>query len=117
MLLVRNLSLRDWRNFDDRTIGLDEGMTVLFGCNASGKTNIIEALQMLTSGRSFRRPRPAELVREGQGRALASARLEGDGRLIDVCCEVEGARRHFEKNGKRCHAADLPETMMSVLSS
>lgn len=115
MLLVRSLSLRDWRNFDDRTIGLGEGMTVLHGRNASGKTNVVEALQTLTSGHSFRRPRPAELVREGQGRALASARLEGDGRVIDVCCKVEGTRRHFERNGKRCHAADLPETMMSVL--
>ena len=93
MLLVRSLSLRDWRNFDDRAIGLGEGMTVLHGRNASGKTNVVEALQTLTSGRSFRHPRPAELVREGQGRALALARLEGDGRVIDVCCKVEGTRR------------------------
>ena len=71
MLLVRSLSLRDWRNFDDRTIGFGEGMTVLHGRNASGKTNVVEALQTLTSGRSFRHPSSCARARGGHSHRRA----------------------------------------------
>lgn len=116
-LLVRSLGLRNWRNFDERNIALADGMTVLHGRNAAGKTNAIEALQMLTAGFSFRHSKPAQLVREDQSYALIAARLEGDGRVVDVSCEIDPTRRRFMRNGKRCQAQDLPSTLMSVLFS
>ena len=114
-LYVDSLELRDWRNFEARDIAFAEGMTVLWGPNAVGKTNTVEALQLLTAGASFRRPRPAQLVREGCESAKATARLKGDGRVLDVDCLVEAGRRRFRRNGKPCHASDVPETLMSVL--
>ena len=114
-LLVSSLELRDWRNFEQRDIAFAPGMTVLHGPNAVGKTNTVEALQMLTAGASFRKPRPAQLVREGAESALATAHLRGDGRVVDVSCVVEGARRKFRRNGKPCQSADVPESLMSVL--
>ncbi len=114
-LLVRELSLVDFRSFDRLEVSPAEGVTVLVGPNAAGKTNTVEALQLLTAGRSFRAPRPRDLVRDGAARARASARLEGDGRVVDVRCDVEAGRRGFWRNGKRCQAADMPESLMSVL--
>ena len=63
-LAVERVTLRDWRNFEHLTCELSGGLTVLVGPNATGKTNTIEALQLLTAGESFRRPRTADLVRE-----------------------------------------------------
>lgn len=114
-LLVDTLELRDWRNFEERTLSFSPRMTVLHGPNAVGKTNTIEALQLLTAGASFRRPRPVQLVREGAEVARADARLTGDGRVVDMTCLVEGARRKFRRNGKPCQASDVPESLMSVL--
>ncbi|OFK22256.1 DNA replication/repair protein RecF [Olsenella sp. HMSC062G07] len=114
-LLVRTLTLDDWRNFRHESLTFAGGMTILHGHNAAGKTNVIEALQLLTAGCSFRRPRPQDLILEGASCARAAATLTGDGRVIDVACRVEGARRLFERNGKRCVAADLPASLMSVL--
>ena len=114
-LLVSSLELRDWRNFESRDVAFDEGMTVLHGPNAVGKTNTVEALQMLTAGASFRHPRPVQLVRDGAQAARATAHLRGDGRVIDVSCVVEGSRRKFRRNGKPCQSADVPENLMSVL--
>lgn len=112
---MRELSLADFRSFERLEVLPSEGVTVLVGPNAAGKTNTVEALQLLTSGRSFRRPRPRDLVREGARAARAEARLEGDGRVVDVRCDVEDGRRQFSRNGKRCQAADMPESLMSVL--
>ena len=72
-LQVTTLELRDWRSFGSRDIDFG-GMTVLHGRNAVGKTNTVEALQMLTAGQSFRKPKPAQQIREGAESAKISVR-------------------------------------------
>lgn len=114
-LALTRIELTDWRSFSERTLDLSRGLTVLVGPNATGKTNTVEALQLLTSGTSFRKPRTADLVREGAERARAWARLEGDGRVIDVCCMVEAGRRKMTRNGKPARPSDLSATLMSVI--
>ena len=112
-LVVDTLELRDWRNFEQRDIAFSPGMTVLVGPNAVGKTNTVEALQMLTAGMSFRHPRPVQLVREGCESAKATVNLTGDGRVIDVSCIVESSRRKFRRNGKPCQSSDVPSDVMT----
>ena len=115
-LSVTRVAMRDWRCFEERSIDLGAGLNVLCGPNATGKTNTVEALQLLTAGSSFRRPRTADLVREGAERGVAQARLEGDGRVVDVrCVAARGRRRTWERNGKPARPADLSATLMSVL--
>lgn len=114
-LLVTTLSLADFRSFERLEVELSPAVTVLAGPNATGKTNTVEAIQLLTSGASFRRPTPGQLVREGAASARADARLEGDGRVIDVRLDVTARSRRFSRNGKACRAADMPQNLMSVL--
>ncbi len=83
-MFARNLSVARYRSFDSYRLDLDEGVTVLAGPNAAGKTNLIEALQLLTSGASFRHPTAGELVHDGTGSCRLELRLEGDGRVLDM---------------------------------
>lgn len=114
-LLAHTLELRDWRSFASTDIVFAPGMTVLHGPNAVGKTNAVEALQLLTAGFSFRKPRPVQLVREGCESAKATLRLEGDGRVVDTSCVVDGTRRKFRRMGKPCQASEVPRMLMSVM--
>ena len=114
-IFARDLEVVDYRNFPAYVLALDPGLTVLVGHNAAGKTNLVEALQLLTSGRSFRKPSPAELVREGAESCRLNLKLEGDGRVIDLGCSVEGGKRSFSRNGKRCRAAGVRGVVPSVL--
>ena len=118
-LLVTRLALADFRSFERLELAPSPTVTVLVGPNAAGKTNTVEALQLLTAGASFRRPSPRELVREGEKCARVDARLEGDGRVVELRCDVtcEPSARRFSRNGKRCQAADMPRDLMSVLFS
>ena len=116
-LIVTELSLADFRSFERLSVRLAPGVSVFCGPNAAGKTNTVEALQLLTSGQSFRRPAPAQLVRDGAESARIDARLEGDGRVLDARLDVVAGRRQFSRNGKRCQAADMPGELMSVLFS
>lgn len=114
-LKVLDLVLTDFRNFHEREIIPSEGMTILLGRNARGKTNTIEALQLLTAGVSFRNALPRQLLREGCGQGKISAQLRGDGRVVDVALELAPSRRRFTVNGKRVHSHEVPHTLMSVL--
>lgn len=114
-LVVTHVSFRDFRNLGNRELDPAPGVTVLVGPNAAGKTNTVEALQYLTTGSSFRRPSPAELVGPGVAEAHVRGRLEGDGRVVDVELAATLEKRRFLKNGKPCRAADLAGTLLSVL--
>ncbi|MBM6778240.1 DNA replication and repair protein RecF [Collinsella tanakaei] len=114
-IYARTLDVHDFRSYDSFELALAEDVTVLVGPNAAGKTNLVEAIQLLTAGQSFRRPSPADLVRDGASRAQASLRLEGDGRLVDLGITAERGRRNFTKNGKRVTTAGVRGILPSVL--
>ena len=114
-MFARNLSVARYRSFDSYRLDLDEGVTVLAGPNAAGKTNLIEALQLLTSGASFRHPTATELVHDGTGSCRLELRLEGDGRVLDMGLGVEDGKCSFSRNGKRCSAAGVRGVLPSVL--
>ena len=62
---VTKLKLRDFRNYQNLEIGFDPGVNLIVGDNAQGKTNMLEALIYLGSGKSFRTQKSGELVRFG----------------------------------------------------
>ena len=114
-MYARDLSVARYRSFDSYRLALSDGVTVLAGPNAAGKTNLIEALQLLTSGTSFRHPTAADLVRDGAGPCKVELRLEGDGRVLDMGLSVEDGKRSFSRNGKRCAASGVRGVLPSVL--
>lgn len=114
-LTVSSIAFRNYRNLATLELVPSAGVTVLVGPNAAGKTNTVEALQYVTSGQSFRRPSPAELIAPGAAEASVMARLTGDGRVVDVEMRVTPQSRKFLRNGKPCRGADLAGTLLSVL--
>ncbi len=114
-LKVASLAARDWRNLERLDLALDPSLTLLVGPNASGKTNTIEALTLLTRASSPRHAKAADLVREGARSAWAKARLEGDGRVIDLAISVNDGRSAFSRNGKPTTPGAIQGTLLSVL--
>lgn len=78
------------------------GLTILVGANASGKTNVIEAVQLITTGQSFRRPKWEDLVRWGDERAVVTAGFSGRNTVSVVEMRVSnGGQRTNLINGVR----------------
>ena len=59
---IAELTLKNYRNFINETIAPGDGVNIIFGDNAQGKTNLLEAIWMFTGGRSFRGATDADLV-------------------------------------------------------
>lgn len=114
-MLAGTLAANDYRNFSSFELALDPRITILVGRNAAGKTNLIEALQLLTSGRSFRRPRTSELVRDGCERGSIGLTLSGEGRELSIRCLLEKDSRTFQLNGKRVQPSGIRGILPSVL--
>jgi DNA replication and repair protein RecF len=98
---ITRIELRDFRNYERLLLEPSETLTVLVGPNAAGKTNIVEAIQLATSTRSFRRPELADVVRWGADTALVSIRAEEGARLLEIDLEIDSeGRRTYTVNGQ-----------------
>jgi len=70
--MISSIRLQDFRSYSDDSFEFDPGVNIVVGPNASGKTNLLEAVLVLARGSSYR-VRDAELVKFGK----AWARLDG----------------------------------------
>lgn len=60
---IKNITLQNFRSFKEKKISFDETTTIIVGPNASGKTNILEAINLLATGKSFRAEREEEVIK------------------------------------------------------
>lgn len=63
---IRNLKLRNFRNYDHLNMDFSDSFNIIYGNNAQGKTNIIEAVFLCASGRSHRTSKDQELLKNGE---------------------------------------------------
>lgn len=62
-MLIKSLKLKDFRNYNNLDLEFENAFNIIYGNNAQGKTNIIEAIFLCAAGRSHRTSRDIELVR------------------------------------------------------
>src|ERR1700738_3367797 len=102
-MIYTAVRLADFRNYESLDFSPESGLNVLVGPNAQGKSNLLEALAMLATGKSFRAHRESELIRSGAERA----EIGGEARIaageIRLRCTIArspvGTRKNFEVNG------------------
>ena len=101
-LLVKRVRLTNFRNYQQAEFEFGEGLTVIGGPNAAGKTSVVEALQLTTAAQSFRNPPWKETIRWGETEAAVSMEATGDGRSLVVNMRTCAAgRRYYSVNGKK----------------
>lgn len=74
---LARLKLRDFRNYARLDAAFEPGFHVLLGDNAHGKTNLLEAIYLLATLRSFRGVTGAQMVRQGQKGLFVAAQAVG----------------------------------------
>src|SRR3954451_14654931 len=77
-MVVRSISLRDFRNYPRAELTLADGLTVVHGPNGAGKTNLLEAIYFSLTARSCRTSNERELVRSGEAVTRVVTEVLGD---------------------------------------
>lgn len=101
---VRSLCFENYRNLLPGEFSPQNGVNVIWGSNAQGKTNLLEAMWLFTGGHSFRGSRDSDLIRREQdGSSRENARLvlafTGGGREQQAEIRLQNGRRSATLNG------------------
>ncbi len=121
--LVTGLALQNFRQHSSFVIQFPTQSTVIIGPNASGKTTILEAVHMLSTGNSFRAGKIEEMILfdEELGRVKAKTTLNGESDEVEIMLTrgvVQGKRtqhRLFSVNGVKKRKKDAVGKFFTVL--
>lgn len=77
-MILKQLRLQNFRLFTSKQLDFIKQTTLILGPNASGKTNILEAIYLLASGKSFRAIKEAEVIRNGADFSVIQSTINPD---------------------------------------
>ena len=100
---LNRITLANFRNYSHLELEPSPGLNVFVGANAQGKSNLLEAIAMLGTGKSFRSSRDADIIRDG----LELAAVSGDAKIrageVHLGCTIaktqRGTRKTYTVNG------------------
>ncbi|MEH2027247.1 DNA replication/repair protein RecF [Nostoc sp.] len=100
-MYLKTLNLRQFRNYQDQKVEFTAAKTILVGNNAQGKSNLLEAVELLATLRSHRMTRDRDLVQEGEAIAQINATLERQTGLSELTLTLRrNGRRSVALNGE-----------------
>jgi DNA replication and repair protein RecF len=114
-----SLELKNYRNFADLKLNLDEGVQIFVGQNGQGKTNILESIYLCCRGVSFRATTTQSLVNQNYPGQLAYVKsaIQKSGLEFQIRYQFNEGKRSLILNEKRATSQDLVERFPVILFS
>ncbi len=116
-MYCKEVRIRELRNIENAAVSFCDGVNILEGKNAEGKTNLLEAIFYTSVGRSFRGAHTPELIRFGQQRAEIELDFRDKQREQSIKVTLfRDKQRKIEKNGiKMDKLSDIVGAFRAVL--
>lgn len=83
-MLIKELELNRFRSYESQKIEFDKGINIIYGNNGEGKTNIVEAIYLLSIGRSFRTSKDKEMINLNYDTSYIKALVENNQRQFKI---------------------------------
>ncbi len=117
-MYVKKLEFKNYRNLIDGEINPSEKINVIYGNNAQGKTNIVEALWLFCGGHSFKGSKENEFIKFGEKFAKIKAEFFSQEREQEAEIVFKGNKKEVIINGvKKNSSASLIEKFNAVVFS
>lgn len=97
-MFLQTLYLRNFRNYEEESFTFCPNINLIEGGNAQGKTNLLEAIYLLSCGRSFRTPHLSDLIRHGETFFYLEAHFIKDGIAQTLKMSFDGKLRKMQYN-------------------
>ncbi len=114
-MIISRLELADFRNYSTAQLELEAGPTLLIGSNGQGKTNLVEAINYLSTLGSHRASNLQALIRQGADYSIirATLRVEDRTNLVEIQLN-RSAPNKARVNGNEVRARELPRYSSSI---
>jgi DNA replication and repair protein RecF len=112
--MLTDLRLQNFRSYIDESFEFSPGVNIIVGPNASGKTNLLEAVLMIARGSSYR-VKDSELVRFDQSWARLDCDLANNKKRSIKLKADAGLDKTYELEGKTYKRLSLQQTLPAVL--
>lgn len=114
-MILTHLELRDFRSYEKLSIDFGPGLNLVLGENATGKSNLCEAIHYLSLARSWRTGNDSLLIRDGADCAYLKADVS-EGPLAR-CIEIEISKGHkrIKINGKNVRRLSELSKLVNVI--
>lgn len=108
-MIIKSIELADYRNYDSLKLSFDKGTNILYGDNAQGKTNILEAIFVAATTKSHKGSKDREMIRFEKEEAHIRTYLEKEGVETRVDMHLRGSKsKGIAVDGQKLKkAADL----------
>jgi len=118
-LNIYELRLINFRNYYNLTIEFFPYINIIYGDNAQGKTNLLEAINLVSTGKSFRTSREKEMINFNKDKAYVGAKVLGENfeKLIEIKLDKNYSKKQ-RINGKDVkNQKELYDNFKSVVFS
>lgn len=113
---INRIELENFRNIEKLSLNFDD-VNIIYGENAQGKTNIIEAIYLFTGAKSFRGVKDKEMIKFGEEFSKLKSEFEKEGRNQEAEILIKG-RRQAKLNGiKKKSVSELGNELKAVIFS
>ncbi len=92
-MIVKSICLENFRNYHSEKIEFDEKLNIIYGNNAQGKTNILEAIYLFSLGKSNRASKDGDLIRFGEDYARLDIDFISKNRKCNGSILIENSKR------------------------
>ena len=100
-MVIRSLKVTNFRNYDRFNITLGSKMNIFIGNNASGKTNILEAIAILGLTKSFRNGLDSDVIKFGKKKSIIEGRVLNNKQIKDLKIEFLEKDKNIFVNSKK----------------
>lgn len=118
-MLLKKISLINYKNFTSRTFEFNSKINCLVGNNGMGKTNVLDAIYYLSFGKSYFNPIATQNIKHGEDFFVIDGEFEKKNRAEKIICSFKkGQKKIIKRNGKAYekfseHVGFLPLVIIS----
>lgn len=113
---INSIDIENFRNISNLSLDFED-VNIIYGKNAQGKTNLIEAIYLFTGSKSFRGVKDRELIKFGEEYSRLKIEFENKSRKQTASLKIKG-RRTAQLNGiEKSSASALGDELKAVIFS
>ena len=117
-MYFKEISLTNFRNYENQKVDFHDRVNIILGENAQGKTNLLEALYIMSLGKSFRTAKDSEMIRFGSQMARVKTVSVKDGEDLTIEIGLIRNKKSLKIDGvKKNRISDLLENVYIVIFS